>query len=273
MSQSVLVVNARMYAVTPRVAAAWRELFMWVGERAGVPLQWIDHAYPAPLGELWARPDLGCAFMCGFPFARSAHPPQLLAAPVPSSARYGGKPVYFTDFIVRAPADFRTFEDTFGGRIGWTVEDSQSGFNAPRHHLLKFRTPVRSMLYKESVGPLVTPRKVIEAVLENRIDVGPLDSYCHDLLKKHETELTGRLRVVATTIAAPIPPLVASPDLDGATVARLRDALLDVGRRPELAKLRDTLLLQGFAAVEPTAYAVTLERERAAIAAGYDCIG
>jgi len=268
-----LVANARMYAVTPRVAAAWRELFLWVGERAGAPLQWIDHAFPAPLGELWARPDLGCAFMCGFPFARSQKPPKLLVAPVPSPQRYGGKPVYFTDFIVRAPADFRTLEDTFGGRIGYTVEDSQSGFNAPRHHLLKFRTAVRPALYKESIGPLVTPRRIIEAVLENRIDVGPLDSYCHDLLKKHDPALTDRLRVVATTAAAPIPPLVAASDLDDATVARLRNALLEVGRRPELAKLRDTLLLQGFAAVDPRAYAVTLERERAALAAGYERIG
>jgi ABC-type phosphate/phosphonate transport system substrate-binding protein len=264
-----LVANARMYAVTPRAASAWRELFLSVGQRAGVELQWIDHAFPAPLGELWSRPDLGCAFMCGFPFARSAHPPKLLVAPVPSPQRYGGKPVYFTDFIVRAPADFRTLEDTFGGRIGWTVEDSQSGFNAPRHHLLQFRRPVRPSLYKESVGPLITPRRVIEAVLENRIDVGPLDSYCHDLLRKHDPALTDRLRVVATTAAAPIPPLVAAPDCDDTTVSRLRDALLEVGRRPELAKLCDALLLQGFACIEFDSYAVTLDRERAALAAGY----
>jgi len=264
-----LIANARMYAVTPQVAAAWRELILWVGQRAGVGLNWIDHAYPAPLGELWSRPDLGCAFMCGFPYARSATPPKLISAPVPSPARYGGKPVYFTDFVVRATADFRTLEDTFGGRIGYTVEDSQSGFNAPRHHLLRFRSTLRPTLYKESIGPLVTPRRVIEAVLESRIDVGPLDSYVHDLLKKHDPDLTGRLRTIATTAAAPIPPLIAAPSCDDAVVARLRDALVESGRRPELAKLRDTLLLKGFAAVEPRAYSVTIERERAAVTAGY----
>jgi ABC-type phosphate/phosphonate transport system substrate-binding protein len=265
----MLVANARMYAVTPRVASAWRELFLWVGQRAGVQLHWIDHAFPAPLGELWSRADLGCAFMCGYPFARSERPPKLLAAPMPSAPRYGGKPVYFTDFIVRATADFRTLEDTFGGRIGYTVEDSQSGFNAPRHHLLQFRRPLRPTLYKESVGPLITPRRVIDAVLEDRIDVGPLDSYCHDLLKKHDPALMDRLRVVATTVAAPIPPLVAAPGCDDATIARLRDALLESGRRPELAKLRDTLLLQGFAAVKPDMYRITLDREHAAVDAGY----
>jgi ABC-type phosphate/phosphonate transport system substrate-binding protein len=265
----LLVANARMYAVTPPVAAAWRELFLWVGQRAGVDLQWIDHAYPAPLGELWSRPDLGCAFMCGWPFAQSDPQPKLIAAPVPSPARYGGRPVYFTDLVVRGTADFRTLDDTFGFRLGYTVEDSQSGYNAPRHHLLKFRSSLRPTLYKEVVGPLVTPRRVIEALLDNRIDVGPLDSYVHDLLKKHDPALARQLRTVATTDAAPIPPLVAAPGCDDAVVERLRNALLDVEKRPELGKLKDALALKGFAAVPREAYRLTLERAQAAIDAGY----
>jgi ABC-type phosphate/phosphonate transport system substrate-binding protein len=265
-----VIANARMYAVTPQVAAAWRELFLWTGQRAGVELQWIDHAYPAPLGALWSRPDLGCAFMCGWPFARSDPQPRLIAAPVPSPARYGGRPVYFTDFVVRATADFRTLEDTFGFRLGYTVDDSQSGYNAPRYHLLKFRSPIRRTLYKEIVGPLVTPRRVIEALLDNRIDVGPLDSYVHDLLKKDDPDLARQLRVVATTEAAPVPPLVAAPGCDDGTIARIRSALVEVEKRPELAKLRDALLLKGFTATAPASYGVTIEREAAAIGAGYE---
>lgn len=265
-----MIANARMYAATPRVAAAWRELFLRVSQSAGVNLEWIDYAFPAPLGELWSRPDLGCAFMCGWPFAHRNPQPKLIAAPVPSPRRYGGQPIYFTDFIVRATADFRALEDTFGGRVGYTVEDSQSGYNALRYHLLKYRRPARPTLYKEAVGPLVTPRRVIEAVLENRVDVGPLDSYVHDLLKKHDLDLAGQLRVVATTDAAPIPPLVAAPGCDDATVGRLRKALLEVESRPDLAELRGTLLLKGFAASVPESYRVTIEREQTAIAAGYD---
>jgi ABC-type phosphate/phosphonate transport system substrate-binding protein len=265
----LLVANARMYSVTPPVAAAWRELFLWAGQRAGVDLRWIDHAYPAPLGELWSWPDLGCAFMCGWPFAQSDPQPKLIAAPVPSPARYGGRPVYFTDFVVRATADFRTLDDTFGFRLGYTVEDSQSGYNAPRHHLLKFRDPIRPTLYKEVVGSLVTPRRVIEALLDNRIDVGPLDSYVHDLLKKHDPALARQLRTVATTDAAPIPPLVAAPGCDEEAVAKLRKALVEAGTRPELAKLRGVLLLKGFAAAAPRDYRITVERDQAALRAGY----
>src|SRR5262245_55943009 len=110
-----LVANARMYAVTPAVKAAWQELFAYLARAAGVPLDYIDHAAPAPLEALWARDDLGAAFMCGFPFALAATPPTLLAAPVPSPARYGDAPRYCTDLVVRANSRFATFADTYGG--------------------------------------------------------------------------------------------------------------------------------------------------------------
>src|SRR5437588_1683260 len=117
-----LIANARMYAVTPAVKAAWQDLFAWVARTSDVPLAYCDHAAPAPLEALWERDDLGAAFMCGFPFASAARKPQLLAAPVPSPQRYGGRPQYCTDFIVRADRDFARLSHPFGGRIGWTVE-------------------------------------------------------------------------------------------------------------------------------------------------------
>src|SRR3981081_4299348 len=128
-----LIANARMYAVTPAVKAAWQDLFAFVARISGIPLAYLDHAAPAPLEALWARADLGAAFMCGFPFASAAPRPVALAAPVPSPARYGGMPRYCTDFIVRADSPFATLSETFGGRIGWTVGHSQSGYNAVRH--------------------------------------------------------------------------------------------------------------------------------------------
>ena len=62
------VANARMYSVNPGAASAWKELFEWLARESGVDLRVIDHTFPAPLADLWSRPDLGCAFMCGFPY-------------------------------------------------------------------------------------------------------------------------------------------------------------------------------------------------------------
>ena len=89
---------------------------------------------------LWARDDLGAAFMCGFPFALAAPQPRRRSRRRSRRRRaMAGGRVYCTDFVVRADSRFRTLADTSGGRIGWTVEHSQSGYNAVRHHLLPHR--------------------------------------------------------------------------------------------------------------------------------------
>jgi ABC-type phosphate/phosphonate transport system substrate-binding protein len=264
-----LIANARMYAVTPTVRNAWRALFDWVGRHADVPLVCIEHAVPAPLEELWSRGDLGATFMCGFPFASAAPRPLLVAAPVPSLPRCRGQPVYCTDFIVLAGSGFARLTDTFGSRIGWTASHSQSGFNAVRHHLLQYRHGRSERLFAASVGPLVTPRRVIEAVLEGVIDVGPLDSYVHDLLKRHEPETASKLRTIESTLLMPIPPLIASPSTAPDTLARLRRALLASAADPEAAAILEGLLLAGFALPDAMEYDRFLAQALEATAAGY----
>jgi ABC-type phosphate/phosphonate transport system substrate-binding protein len=253
-----VIANARMYAVTPGATAAWRRLFEAVGRRSGVNLAYVEHAAPAPLEQLWARGDLGAVFMCGWPFACHPAPrPCLVAAPVPAPARYGGRPVYMTDLVVRADRGFARLEDTFGGRLAWTVGHSQSGFNALRHFLAPWRRRRGAPLFATTVGPLVTPRRVIDAIVSGEADIGPLDAYWHDLLKRHEPATAAQLRVIATTDPAPIPPLVASPDLDPESLARLRAAFLGAPALEGWDALAAELLLRGFEMPDRTAYEVT----------------
>ncbi|WP_207478692.1 phosphate/phosphite/phosphonate ABC transporter substrate-binding protein [Arenibaculum pallidiluteum] len=266
----MLIANARMYAVAPEAAAAWKDLFAWLSERAGVPLTVIEHAFPAPLSELWARPDLACAFMCGLPYLRARDRPKPVAAPIPAAGRNGGRPVYVTDLVVQAASPFRTLEDTFGGRLGYTVEDSHSGYNALRHHLLPFRQARASALYRDSVGPLHTPRNVIRALLAGEIDIGPADGYALDLMRRHDPTLDERIRIVATTDPAPIPFLVAGPGCPDETVAQLRAALLGFAEAPECADIAARLCLAGFAPVHLPDYALIAAWESEAQAQGYD---
>jgi len=261
--------NARMYAVTPAVEASWRALLEHVIADAGVSLAYLPYPAPQPLEALWARPDLGCAFMCGYPLALGLVPVVPIAAPLPRANWAAGRPVYRSDLIVREDARYLTLEDTFGGRAGWTVEHSHSGFNAFRHHLLKYRTAQRPTLYGSMTGNLVTARNVLDAVREGRIDVGPLDAYWHLLIARHQPALTEGIRVLATTETAPIPAFVAAEETPPATIAALRQAFAGAAHRPWFAPFADDLLLDGFVAVDKSSYAQTLEWDRAAKAAGY----
>lgn len=263
------IANARMYAVTPAVEALWRELLAHVAEDAGAALDYVPHPAPQPLETLWARADLGAVFMCGYPLALRLAPVVPLAAPIPAAVWAAGRAVYRTDLIVRATAAYRTLEDTFGGRAGWTVTHSQSGFNALRHHLLGFRRPDRPALYSHMQGELVTARRVLDAVREGVIDVGPLDAYWHLLIARHAPEVVAGVRVLASTPLTPMPPFVAAGAAAPEMVARLRQAFLDAAGRPWFAALAEPLLLEGFAAVTPDSFAMLLDWDREARAAGY----
>jgi ABC-type phosphate/phosphonate transport system substrate-binding protein len=222
-----------------------------------------------PLAELWSRSDLACAFMCGFPYALAGHRPRPVAAPVPVGAPVPGRPVYATYLVVRADSKFNSLEDTFGGRLGYTVEDSHSGYNALRHHLLPYFQEHGAGLYRESIGPLFTPRRVIEAVRAGDIDVGPLDSYALDLMLHHEPDLAPQIRIVSTTDFAPIPFLVAASGCPDDVVSALQTTLATFGRAPACAGLRDRLCLEAFAPVATDDYSLMTRWDAEARAAGY----
>src|SRR5437763_1160336 len=194
--------------------------------------------------KLWLGTGSGqpCT-VCGHPYALRAERPALLAAPVPSPPRFGDRPVYVSDFIVRAEASYTTLAETFGGRIAYSTEHSQSGYNAARHHLLAYRSPARATLFAEVKGPYVRQRAVIQAVLDDEADVAAIDGYAHDLLHRHDPGLVGRLRVVGTTAPAPSPPLVASPPMNADDRQRLTNALLDAHRTPAMQPVLEDLLL------------------------------
>jgi ABC-type phosphate/phosphonate transport system substrate-binding protein len=263
------VANARMYSVNPAAAAAWKELFGWLARQADVDLHVIDHAFPQPLSELWSRPDLGCGFMCGFPYALAACRPRAVAAPVPVRAVIPGQPCYATRLIVRSDSRYQTLEQTFGGRLGYTVGDSHSGYNALRHHLLPYYQQRGAKLYRESVGPLFTPHRVIDALLAGDIDVGPLDSYALDLMLYYQPDLASQITIVATTDPAPIPFLVAAPGCPDDIVSALKMALLQFGSVSAYAELRARLCLERFVPVAMADYDLTRQWDAEAVTAGY----
>ena len=258
-----------MYSWSPSLAAAWRRLLEWVAASARVPMSATEEAGSPSLEELWGRDDLACAFMCGYPWALRDTRPQLLAAPVPSPPRYGGQPIYYSDFVVRADSRHQKLEDTFWGILAYSTERSHSGYNAPRYHLLRYRTVERPTLYGRVLGPYGRQRPVLETVIHGEADVAAIDSYALDLLRRHDPELASRVRVIASTEPAPSPPLVASPQMDPPRRDHLIEALVNAHRSPEISGTLEALLLVRFVRVEEPDFQVFLDRERAAKEADY----
>jgi ABC-type phosphate/phosphonate transport system substrate-binding protein len=248
-----LIANARMYSVSAQVADLWRRLLLGVGREAGMDLEMVEHAAPAPLEELWQRQDQAAVFMCGLPFARGRAvggncTSQIIAAPVPSPADFRGMPIYWSELVVRSDSRFATIADTFGGRIAFTVAQSQSGYAAPLRFLAQGPGP--EPRYGEVVAPCVTPLNALRAVIDGAADVAPIDSYAFALLERHCPHLTSEVRSVARTEPTPIPPLVASPG----SFAALQAAFLEAHRNDALREVMQALLLERFVLPDPVAY-------------------
>jgi ABC-type phosphate/phosphonate transport system substrate-binding protein len=243
-----MIANARMYSVSPEAAGLWRRLLNAVIEHAGLDIGLLEHTEPAPINELWQRPDKAAVFMCGLPFSRAVPRPELIVAPVPSPPAFHGLPQYWSEMVVRKGSDFHSIEDTFGGRIALTVPDSQSGCLAALYFLMT--NAGQFPLYREIITPQVTPLGAMSAVVEGAADVAPIDSYAYCLLQRYRRDLTSQLRVIARTPPTPIPPLVASTG--GFEV--LQGSFLEAHRVAAIAPLMQGLLLERFVRPDPDSY-------------------
>ncbi|AQZ53874.1 phosphate/phosphite/phosphonate ABC transporter substrate-binding protein [Martelella mediterranea] len=218
-----LIANTRMYNLTPPIRALFGALVMAVSEASGVVLDVIAHEAPRPLGDLWSRNDMGMVFMCSYPYAQrlpSARP-QPLAAPVSTAEWAAGQPVYASRIVVRDES-ITHVEQLKAARWAWTVRDSQSGYNAPREFLAGLGVDGAV----ETVGPVITPAGVIDAVRDGKADAGAVDAYAWQLLEMHAPEMIKDLAVAATTAPAPFPMLVASASAPKEGIDKLRTALL-----------------------------------------------
>jgi ABC-type phosphate/phosphonate transport system substrate-binding protein len=249
-----------MYNLSPTIRGLWDDLFVWLGQESGIALEIVAHAAPAPLSELWSRPDMGAVFMCGYPLSKLPldERPQPLAAPVSTAVWAGGRPVYASQIVARRSSSIK-LADLGTARWGWTVRDSQSGYHAPREFLARH---TELHVAGETVGPLLNPRGVVEAAIDGRIDVGAIDAYAYQLLEMHEPDMVSSLRIVATTEPAPFPMLVAARQQPVETVDALRHALIGAHRSQAGRAVLAPLGLSGFAEPDMSTYAQLPERAR-----------
>lgn len=258
------------YAVTPGVEAAWKELLTRIGREADIAFDFLSYPLPQPQEELWSRSDLSCVFMmCGYPIAMRHFAVTPIAAPIPSALWAHGRALYRSDLIVKADSCFHTLSDTFGGRLGWSTMHSNSGFNALRHHLLQYRRSDRPTLYSRVIGNLGSVRKLFESVCDGTIDVGSIDAYWHLLFQRHQPELAANVRVIESTVTAPLPAFVASPTVPREISDGLAASFAFARHQAWFHPLAAAIMLEGFTACALEDFDIIRAREDDAVLAGY----
>lgn len=245
----------RMYNVCAEVTALWRELAELASGISDVPLHFSLHPFPEDIEDLWRRPDLGLAFICGraFMLHGQKHIPIAVPLRLPEAA-----PLYHTRLLVREDSPLHSLENSLTSRFGWTVSHSHSGNAVVRKHLAAHMVAGREPLW---LGPLHTPSNCLEALLRGDIDVAPLDAYTWELLAVHAPRALEGTRVLSETRSYPMPFLAASPGTDPDICRRLREAMTGLQARREARHLLEGLRLAGFVVPVAAEYAILTEAD------------
>jgi phosphonate transport system substrate-binding protein len=257
---SFLAENAR--AVHERIGE-------WLGRRVGEPVTFCA----APWDERHRRLDAGdihVAFICGLPYSekhdRPERPVELLGAPVMAGARYGGRPVYFTDVVVRHDSPARSFADLRGTVWAYNDDGSNSGYVMPRDHLLRLGEAGGYFARTVASG---SHQRSIEKLLAGEVDASGIDSTVLELECHQRPGLAAALRTVESIGPCPIPPVVVGRRLPEAAKRRLREALLAMHGEPEGRAILAGGLVARFVPVQDADYDPIREMVRRAAAAGF----
>ncbi len=214
------------------------------------------------------RVDVG--FICGWPYSQRADQPhrpiELLCAPVMAAPRYQGRPLYFTDVIVPAASPYRSFGDLRGQAYAYNDQDSHSGYNVPRDHLL--RLGETSGYFGRAVAS-GSHQASIRMVTAGEVDASGIDSTVLERELARRPELAEAIRVVVSLGPSPIPPVVVARALAVERKQRLRDVFLAMHEDPEGGAILSDGLMARFVSVRDADYDPIREMVRRAEAAGF----
>jgi phosphonate transport system substrate-binding protein len=257
---SYLAENAR--PIYERIAA-------WIGRRLGEPAELLGVPWAERLQRLDdGRVDVG--FMCGWPYSQRVDRPdasiELCCAPVMAAPRYGGRPIYFTDVIVRAAGSLRSFADLRGRAYAYNDSDSHSGYNVPRDHLLRLGETAGYFGRVVASGSHQASIRLVEA---GEVDASGIDSTVLELECHRRPGLAQALRVVESIGPNPIPPVVVARGLSADSKRRLTEAFLTMHEDPEGRAILADGLLERFVAVRDRDYDPVREMVSRAQAAGF----
>lgn len=221
-----------------------RALAGYLSDYLARPVRFLDGADWRDTYSAIAAGRIDIGWICGQPYVdllAAGAPISLLAAPVMTGARYGGRPVYFSDVIVRRDSRFRHFTDLRGASWAYNEPGSHSGYHVTRYHLARLGETGR--YFGRIVGSGNHARS-LELILAGAVDASAIDSTVLEWVLAGDSTLASRLRVIETLGPSPSPPLIVAGEQGMALREQLRASLLAL---PTTAEGRSILAAGGLA--------------------------
>jgi phosphonate transport system substrate-binding protein len=237
--------------LAPNMLPVYQFLAERIGDRLGRPVELVVGTSFDQFEH--GQADLGV--ICGLPYvwlaARRPPPVEALAAPVLHGARYGGRPVYYSDVIVRHDSPIGSVEELRGRSWADNEPASHSG------HTVTLYSLVTMGARPGFLGPVVEAgfhQRAIRLVASGSVDAAAIDSQVLAIELRDHPRLADGLRVIDVFGPSTIQPVVAASRLPAALKDQVREILVtlagDSAARPMLAYG----LIERFAPVGDAAY-------------------
>ena len=234
-----------------------------------------EHGVPAPAAldhradyaTVWREPGLVLSQTCGYPYATALRG----ADPVGGDAGLSGDAAATARVTARCWSCARAIRaqalaDLRGRRVAFNATDSQSGYNALRAAVAPLASDGRFF-----AGTVVTGSHgaSADAVAAGEADLCAIDCVTWAMLGRYEAARVAGLRVIGQTASVPGLPLITGM---AGSLGAVREAVTGVMIDPDLAAVREALLIEGIEIVADLDYDAILAMERQAAALGYPAL-
>src|SRR5262245_32652297 len=210
------------------------------------------------------------AFVCGLPYVertrRGDCPVEPIAAPVLHGARYGGRPIYFSDVVVRRDSPCRCFADLRGRSWAYNEPHSQSGYGITRFVLAR---DGHAKGYFGRVLEAGWHERAVRLVATGACDASAIDSHLLAVMFRDEPDLANELRVIEALGPSTIQPVVVSRRLPRPVKSELRRTFLSLADDPAARRPLAAALVERFVPVRDRDYDDLRRMTDAALSAGW----
>jgi phosphonate transport system substrate-binding protein len=249
--------------LAPNMLPVYAFIARYVQHRLGISTELVVGSSYERLSE-----QAEVSFLCGLAYVelrRLGEPIEPLAAPLLRGERYGSRPVYFSDVIVRRDSPFRSFADLRGCAWAYNEPYSHSGPGITCHRLIELG---ETQDYFGQVIQTGWHQQSIRLVQAGEVDASAVDSHVLALARRDHPELDVGLRVIDSLGPSTIQPVVVASWLAEGLKADLRSILLAMTVDPAGQTVLADRLIERFVTIADEDYDDLRRMRAACVAAG-----
>ncbi len=217
------------------------EWSQYLEQKTGYKIEFVLRKSYREVMDLLESGSIQFAWICGYPYTQKRSPEflQLLTIPV-----YRGAPRYYSYIIVHKNSTYKNFSDLKDKSFAFSDPDSNSGFLYPLTLINKQGSSLEK--YFRLSFYTFNHAETIQAVAEQVVDGGAVDSYIWEYLAITNPELTKKTRIIKKSPSFGFPPIVARLDNDPKMTKLIKMHLQDMDQDKTGKKLLERLKLDKF---------------------------